>query len=360
MTRASDDKLKASVCRLSKLLLEGNDISSTVNVFLMMEKEDIDALIACIWTFGGQWGNTLREMVVTAVQSKVTSNSSNAVIMEGTFGEGFAEKSTCEQADLFSDLLSPKVKARTPENDPLKALVDVATPITPALPCDIGTRLLGVDSAPSSATSTFSSDSTTFKSPLVPKVLNVGAKTQSKKVDAPLEAKTPSQGETSYIPPQAAPNNDAKTPAAKERPTSTAMYTPYEKALRSLKKGKTPKLEFSPPFQHPGTDGAPKFKVRPSSMSPIITDTLGEEDVASLPKILNGLKNSSAPEEQYVMLQSLLRHAKTNSDDVHWESQFSGILDCLLGKKSGGRDSCVISFHPFHIQSHLSVIHYPL
>lgn len=337
MTRAADDKLKASVCMLSKLLLEGNGVERTVKVFLMMEQEDIDPLISCIWTFGGQWGDTLRATVVTAVRSQGTTctTSSNDVIMEGTFGEGLAEKrTTSEQADLFSDLLSPKPKARTPEIDPLKALVEVATPKTPALPCDIGTRLLGVGSTPSTSTtsssdSTSTSTSTAFKSPLVPKKLNVDVKTPDPRVDVPMEARTPmhkGSSDVSLVP------LETKTPLRKGPTTCTStVYTPYEKAIRSLKKRKTPKLEFSPPPQAAAISSAMKFKGRPSSMSPIITDTLSEDDVEALPDIVDGLKNSTTPQEQYVMLQSLLRHAKSNTNDEHWEAEFGDILECLLG-----------------------------
>jgi len=327
MTRAADDKLKASVCMLSKLLLEGNDVERTVKVFLVMEQEDIDPLISCIWTFGGQWGDELRATVVTAVRSQGTSSttSSNDMIMEGTFGQGK------DQADLFSLLLSPKPKARTPENDPLKALVEVATPKTPALPCDIGTRLLGIIGSTPSTSTTSSSDSTStsstaaFKSPLVPKKLNVDAKTPDPRVDDALESRTPMQKVSSDAPLE----NETKTPVIKRPPTTSTVYTPYEKAIRSLKKGKTPKLEFSPPPQAAAILSAMKFRGRPSS--PIITDTLSEEDVEALPDIVDGLKNSTTPQEQYVMLQSLLRHAKSNSNDLHWEAEFGDILHCLLG-----------------------------
>jgi hypothetical protein len=67
-------------------------------------------------------------------------------------------------------------------------------------------------------------------------------------------------------------------------------------------------------------------------MSPIITEPLRDEDVEALPQILVGLKNSSSPQEQYVVLQSLLKHAKNNGDDPRWKTEFSGIVDCLLGE----------------------------
>jgi hypothetical protein len=159
MTRSADDKVKASVCALSRILLEEYDAHNTVDVFRMMEQGDTDALIHCIWTFGGQWGADLRERVVSTVkEGGGNADSINSAIVEGTFGADLLCKSPTEQADLFSDLLSPKAKERTPENDPLKALAAVATPKTPALPCDIGTRLLGVDATPS--TTSTSKDST--------------------------------------------------------------------------------------------------------------------------------------------------------------------------------------------------------
>ena len=113
---------------------------------------------------------------------------------------------------------------------------------------------------------------------------------------------------------------------------AAATYTPYEKAVRSLKKGKTPKLEFSPVRMTSTPGGALKFVDRPTAISPIITEPLREEDVEALPQILTGLKKSNSPQEQYVVLQSLLKHAKNDGDDPRWETEFSGIVDCLLGK----------------------------
>jgi len=322
MTRAADDKVKASVCVLSKILLEEYDACNSVQVFRMMEQDDTDALIHCIWTFGGQWGADLRERVVSTVRrGDGENNNSNSAIVEGTFGADLLCKSPTEQADLFSDLLSPKAKERTPENDPLKALAAVATPKTPALPCDIGTRLLGVDATPSSTDTGEDTTGSDIKSPLLPKKLSVDTMTSPEaENDAGVTA----------LP------NKVKTPAAKT-PVATAdaaKYTPYEKALRSLKKGKTPKLEFSPVRMISTPSGALNFVDRPSAMSPIITEPL-REDVGALPQILAGLKNSNSPQDQYVVLQSLLKHAKNDGDDPRWETEFSSIVDCLLGKYDG-------------------------
>ena len=354
MTRAADDKVKASVCALSRILLEEYDAYNTVDVFRMMEQGDTDALIYCIWTFGGQWGADLRERVVSTVkEGGNTTDSINSAIVEGTFGADLLCKSPTEQADLFSDLLSPKAKERTPENDPLKALAAVATPKTPALPFDIGTRLLGVDATPSTtSTSEDSTSSGDIKSPLLPKKLNVdpiispqaesGAKTIASayipEPISPMESETRS-GESLKTPPAAKTPSvsiNIKTPAVKTpapaAATAAATYTPYEKALRSLRKGKTPKLEFSPVRMTSTPGGALKFVDRPSAMSPIITEPLRDEDVEALPQILVGLKNSCSPQEQYVVLQSLLKHAKNDGDDPRWKTEFSGIVDCLLGE----------------------------
>ena len=354
MTRAADDKVKASVCALSRILLEEYDAYNTVDVFRMMEQGDTDALIHCIWTFGGQWGADLRERVVSTVkEGGDNTDSINSAIVEGTFGADLLCKSPTEQADLFSDLLSPKAKKRTPENDPLKALAAVATPKTPALPCDIGTRLLGVDATPSTtSTSEDSTSSGDIKSPLLPKKLNVdpiispqaesGAETIASayipEPISPMESETRS-GESLKTPPAAKTPSvsiNIKTPAVKTpapaAATAAATYTPYEKALRSLRKGKTPKLEFSPVRMTSTPGGALKFVDRPSAMSPIITEPLRDEDVEALPQILVGLKNSCSPQEQYVVLQSLLKHAKNDGDDPRWKTEFSGIVDCLLGE----------------------------
>ena len=48
------------------------------------------------------------------------------MILKGAFGQRLSVKPTSEHADLFSDLLSPSAKVRTPESDPLKALIDVS------------------------------------------------------------------------------------------------------------------------------------------------------------------------------------------------------------------------------------------
>ena len=96
MTRAADDKVKASVCALSKILLEEYDAYNTTEVFRMMEQDDTDALIHCIWTFGGEWGADLRERVISAVKEGDIANS-NAAIVEGTFGADLLCKSPTEQ-----------------------------------------------------------------------------------------------------------------------------------------------------------------------------------------------------------------------------------------------------------------------
>ena len=385
MTRVADDKVKASVCTLSKILLEEYDAYNTVEVFRMMEQDDTDALIHCIWSFGGEWGADLRERVVSAVKGNGTDTAeSHSAIVEGTFGADLLCKSPTEQADLFSDLLSPKAKEMTPENDPLKALAAVATPKTPALPCDIATRLLGVDATPSSPGTNESSPSSgsDIKSPLIPKRLSADPMTSPEtENDAEIVSESSStegaevsavMNDVSSISSPATPEcvpamETAMTPAAKtpaildkvktqaaDTPAATttaaaATYTPYEKAVRSLKKGKTPKLEFSPVRMTSTPGGALKFVDRPTAMSPIITEPLREEDVEALPQILTGLQKSNSPQEQYVVLQSLLKHAKNDGDDPRWETEFSGIVDCLLGKYEA--DSVILG-HLFTTPNH--------
>ena len=373
--RADDDKLKESVCILLMTLLDGAEVATTVRIFLSMARTDVDVLNHCMWTYGGEWGKHLRDDVVSGLECGAMSGKNTPKAKDDCiFGGDFANKPSNEQAELFDDLLSPKASDRTSEIDPVKALAEAVTPKSTQPLCDVQRRVLS-----ERETCTHPDvESITEKSPLVltkltveeevamPKASIVGSmrnpssplslnanpapsivespagKTRSPTAtNNPYEEAMKSLQKATLTPKeQKGPTKRTKTLESQPQSSTTlgeATLTPYESALRSLKKGKTSKLESSQVDSFPSNTCAIMESLeRYSPSSPLVGKNLhkvsneGNSTSDSLVKIMNGLADSSLPQDRYLMLQSLLRHAKERGDDSNWNKHFSGILNVLL------------------------------